>query len=490
METIWYYVKIIWLWLFDNLIILNLIFSFIIIFFQRRNPKSVWGWLLLLYFIPIVGFMLYLILGEDMHKSKMFKVKEIEDELNLTIHNQTESILSKTFKKKSVQIKKHTDLILYNLESSGSIFTDDNAVEIYTDGKEKFKAVFEEIRNAKNYIHIQYYIIRNDELFEELKKILIEKAQEGVEIRILYDGMGGRGIRKSEWRQLEKLGVHSAEFFPAVFGRFHFRINYRNHRKIIVIDGKTGFVGGFNIGREYLGLSEKFGYWRDTHLKINGSAVQYLQLRFLMDWNYASGENLLRNETYLVMPNEKEAGDCGIQIVSSGPDSTYKNIRNNYLKLFSGAQKSIFIQTPYFIPDESIFDSLRVAALSGVDVRIMIPCKPDHPFVYWATYSYVGDMIDAGVKCYTYDNGFLHAKGVVVDQKMACYGTANMDIRSFELNFEVNATIYSENVGRKLHRIFLKDLEQCTQVTAAIYKRRKLIVRIKEQISRLLSPVL
>jgi len=490
MVIFWEYAKIAGQWIFDNIIYFNMLCSILIVFFQRRNPKSVWGWLLVLYFVPIFGFLLFLVFGQDMHRSKIFKTKEIEDEINFIIHKQEESILRRDFDMQNVSIVQYTDLILYNLESSGSVFTDDNKVTIYTDGKKKFRALIDEIKKAKQYIHIEYYIIRNDEVFEEIKSVLCEKAREGVEVRILYDSMGCMQIRKKVWRELEKAGIHSAEFFPALFKRLHLRINYRNHRKIVVIDGKSAFVGGFNIGREYLGLSKRFGYWRDTHLKISGSAVQHLQLRFLLDWNYSAKENLLRKRQYITMPKEVELGKSGVQIVSSGPDSSYKNIRNNYLKLFNNAKKSIYIQTPYFVPDESIFDSLRMSALSGVDVRLMIPCKPDHPFVYWATYSYVGDMLEAGVKCYTYNNGFLHAKGVIIDQNVICYGTANMDIRSFELNFEVNATIYDSSLATQMHEIFIEDLKNCTEITPFRYKHRKFIVRIKEQVCRLFSPVL
>jgi len=490
MVIFWEYAKIAGHWIFDNIIYFNMLCSIIIVFFQRRNPKSVWGWLLVLYFVPIFGFLLFLVFGQDMHRSKMFKMKEIEDEVNYIIHKQEESILRRDFDMQNVAIANYTDLILYNLESSSAVFTDNNKVTIYTDGKKKFQALMDELKKAKQYIHIEYYIIRNDEVFDEMKKVLCEKAREGVEVRILYDSMGCMQIRKKVWRELERAGIHSAEFFPALFKRLHLRINYRNHRKIVVIDGKSAFVGGFNIGREYLGLSKRFGYWRDTHLKISGSAVQYLQLRFLLDWNYSAKENLLRKRQYVIMPEEVELGKSGVQIVSSGPDSSHKNIRNNYLKLFNNAKKSIYIQTPYFVPDESIFDALRMSALSGVDVRLMIPCKPDHPFVYWATYSYVGDMIEAGVKCYTYDNGFLHAKGVVVDQNVICYGTANMDIRSFELNFEVNATIYDTLLATQMHEIFIEDLKNCTEITASRYQHRKFMVRIKEQVSRLFSPVL
>jgi cardiolipin synthase len=337
---------------------------------------------------------------------------------------------------------------------------------------------------------MQYYIIKNDVLFERIHKELAKKAAEGVEVRILFDSIGCRSVSSSYWEQLNAEGIKTAEFFPAFLKRLQLRVNYRNHRKIVVIDNKIGYVGGFNIGKEYIGLDEKFGYWRDTHLRLQGSGVVNLHLRFLLDWNYAAKENLFENNKYFGTLHPGDRDNCLMQIVSSGPDTARQAIRDNYLRLIHKAKERIYIQSPYFIPDESVMDALLIAVESGVEVNIMIPCKPDHPFVYWATYSYIGDLVMAGANCYTYDNGFLHAKGIVVDGKVCCFGTANMDIRSFALNFEVNAIIYNEKKAAEMEAVFLKDLDKCTQITKNAYAGRALKIRIKEQISRLLSPVL
>lgn len=478
--------------LFRHLLIINCILSIMIIFFQRKNPTSVWTWLLLLYFIPVAGFIFYLLVGGDMHKSKMFRTKEVEDHIHEAICRQEASIQTKMLQEESPHLKKYSDLIYYNLESAGVMLTDNNRVKIYTDGNEKFDALLEDMRNAREFIHIQYYIIKEDVLFQRIKEVLIQKAGEGVEVRILCDGMGGRFVSKKCWQRLQDCGIHTAIFFPALLRRLHLRMNYRNHRKIVVIDGEIGYVGGFNIGKEYIGLDDKFGYWRDTHLRIEGAAVSGLALRFILDWNYAARENLLddgREEKYFREPQEK-LGSSQIQIISSGPDSKLQNIRNNYLRLINKAEKSIYIQTPYFIPDDAVFNALIVAAYSGVEVNIMIPCKPDHPFVYWATYSYIGDMVMAGAKCYTYNKGFLHAKGLIVDDQVYSYGTANMDIRSFRLNFEVNAVVYDEKEAEKMVESFRKDMQVCTRITKDLYASRRLPVRFKEQVSRLLSPLL
>ena len=267
-------------------------------------------------------------------------------------------------------------------------------------------------------------------------------------------------------------------------------MNYRNHRKIVVIDGRIGFVGGFNVGREYLGKNKKFGYWRDTHLCIEGAAVTSLAVRFVLDWNYAAKENLFLQDNLFEIPTYTRNGRDPVQIISSGPDSQTKTIHDNYLRLIHSAKKHVYIQTPYLIPDDSILDALMIASRSGVDVRIMVPCKPDHPFVYWATYSYLGELVQAGAKCYVYNNGFLHAKTLSVDGMVACVGTANMDIRSFGLNFEVNAVIYSERTVQSLERIFETDMTKCTHVTRKVYDQRGFVIRMKEQFSRLLSPLL
>lgn len=425
----------------DNIVIINIILSLIIVFFERRSPQAVWTWLLLLYFIPIVGFILYLVIGQDFHKSRMFKAKEIEGEVKYAVRRQEETIYKKQLKLANPELDRFRDLMLYNLEAGSAVLTDNNDIRIYTDGKEKFRALIHEMKQAKKYIHMQYYIIRSDELWQEIEPVLIQKAKEGVEVRVLFDSMGCRTMHKKDWNRLKAGGVQIAEFFPALLGKLQLRMNYRNHRKIVVIDGRIGFVGGFNVGREYLGLDEKFGYWRDTHLCIEGAAVTSLAVRFVLDWNYA-------------------------------------------------AKDHVYIQTPYFIPDDSILDALKIASQSGIDVRIMIPCKPDHPFVYWATYSYIGEMVAAGAKCYVYDNGFLHAKTLSVDGLVACVGTANMDIRSFALNFEVNATIYSERTVGRLEAAFENDITKCKQVTRRVYDERSLLIRAKEQFSRLLSPLL
>lgn len=488
-HDILHWISLVWEWTMGNILYINIFLSIIIVFFQRRDPASVWGWLLVLNCIPIVGFILYLLIGQNLHKNKLFKTKEIEDKINSAISNQEEIITSDPASLLADDYEDYRQMVMYNLTTASAMYTDNNSVDVFTDGNSKFDALIKDISEAESFIHIEYYIIKYDELFKRMEKVLIEKAHQGVEVRLLFDGMGARHVRNKVFNRLRKEGIHVSIFFPATLKRMHMRMDYRNHRKIAVIDGKIGYVGGFNIAREYIGLSKKFGFWRDTHFRILGNAVSDLQIRFILDWNYASKENLFREEKYFYRFDNK-VGNIGMQIVSSGPDSTYQTVRDNYLKMIHLAKKNIYIQSPYFIPDASILNALKMAAQSGIDVRIMIPCKPDHPFVYWGTYSYAGEVIASGARVFTYQNGFLHVKGICVDGRVCSYGTANMDIRSFMLNFEVNAVVYDEGLTERMENIFREDLKLSKEMTKTSYGKRSLYIRFMEQVSRLLAPLL
>lgn len=467
----------------------NMLFAVVIVFFEHRDPKSVWAWLLLLFLLPGVGFVFYLLLGMDMNKRKMFRAKELEENLGVIIREQRDRLRSGA-EEQTEDIREYKDLVMYNMEAADAVLFEDNDVDVFTDGNEKFDALLQDLEQAEHFIHLQYYIIRNDVAFRPILEVLKKKAAEGVEVRVLFDGMGCRSVRRGFWKELREAGIRTAEFFPAFLGRLQLRVNYRNHRKIVVIDNRVGYVGGFNIGKEYIGLSDRFGYWRDTHLRIAGSGVLGLQLRFILDWNYAAGDNLLQDKKYLEGTLSGTRDFCGLQIISSGPDNSLEQIRDNYIRLITKAKERIYIQTPYFIPDEAMLSALLIAVRSGVEVNLMIPCMPDHPFVYWATCSYAGQLVNAGANCYTYDDGFLHAKGVIADGEAFCYGTANMDIRSFALNFEVNAVVYNRRKAEEMERIFQADLKHCTQITKDSYAARPLKIRLKEQMCRLLSPLL
>ncbi|MCT4563408.1 MAG: cardiolipin synthase [Maledivibacter sp.] len=468
---------------------LNIVLAIAIIFLERKKPTVTWAWIIVLLVLPDIGFILYLLFSQNLSNKKIFKLKEEETRLIDLLKNEEIYLLKNNqinFKDKSMA--RYQDMIYMNLINDNAFFTQDNDIEIFTDGKAKFDELLGSIKKAKHHIHMLYFIIKNDSISKQILNALIEKAKEGVEVRLLYDAMGSQVIPRKILRELEAAGGKYAAFFPSKIPYINFKLNYRNHRKIVVIDGKYGFIGGFNVGDEYLGLNKKMGYWRDTHLKVKGSAVLNIQTRFMLDWRYASRENIKNlTEYYSAVAS---TGNAGIQIVSSGPDSKEEQIKYGYIKMINSAKESVYVQTPYFIPDDTILEALKIAALSGVDVRIMIPNKPDHIFVYWATYSYIGELLKAGTRAYIYDKGFLHAKTVVVDGKIASVGTANVDIRSFKLNFEVNAFIYDTDIAGELKTIFEKDINDCKEITNKIYSKRSNIIKIKESISRLLSPIL
>jgi cardiolipin synthase A/B len=469
---------------------LNLILAMIVIFLEHKDAGPTWAWLMVLFFIPILGFILYLLFGQTLTKGRMFEWEDrkkigIEEILNQQLNN----FRIKQFLPHNEVAENNKGLIYMLLANNDAILTVDNSIDIYTDGKEKFDALFEDIKNSEDFIHLQYYIFNNDQLGKKLIQLLTEKARQGVKVRVLYDDLGSRSLRKRAFKDLKAAGGEVEVFFPSFLPLINLRINYRNHRKLVIIDGKIGYIGGFNVGDEYLGLKEKFGYWRDTHLRITGSAVYAIQERFILDWNQASHRHDIDYSSNL-FPAVETTGDIGMQIVSSGPDSEWEQIKYGYIKMISSAKKSIWIQTPYFIPDASLLDALKIAALTGKDVRIMIPNKPDHLFVYWATTYHVGEMLRAGAKIFIYDNGFIHAKTIVVDDQLSSVGTANIDVRSFKLNFEVNAFMYNECIAKSLTESFLKDMEVSKEWTLEEYNKRTLFIRFKESISRLLSPIL
>jgi len=469
--------------------IVNICMAMIVIFLERKDPTATLAWVLVLLIFPGFGFLLYLLLAQNFSRKQLFIMKVYAKKTfgdYIKVQKELFSTGGLVFNDKNIEIYK--DLIKMNLFYYGFSYTQNNEIEIYTDGERKFQELFNSLENAKDHIHMEYYIIRNDDLGNKLFDILSKKAKEGVEVRLLYDSVGGRQISKDKIEKLKGSGVKVAVFFASTVPFINFKINYRNHRKIVVIDGIVGFVGGFNVGNEYMGLNNKIGYWRDTHLKIRGDAVIDLQTRFFLDWSHASKQELMFLPKYF--PDNRIQGKVGIQIISSGPDKSDEVIKSNYVKMINSAKKSILIQTPYFIPDASVFEAIKIAAASGVDVRIMIPCKPDHPFVYWATYWYCGGLLKYGVKVYIYEYGFLHAKTLVIDGTVASVGTANFDVRSFKLNFECNAIIYDTKTSQMLYDIFMDDLNYSMELTRELYLERGILIRFKESVCRLLAPLL
>ncbi|MFI3173710.1 MAG: cardiolipin synthase [Bacillota bacterium] len=477
-------------------VVLNFLFAFVVIFFERRNPSGTWAWLLVLFFLPIIGFFVYLLIGQQGNKEKMFREKGEFDAkfYNSFLLNDHEVNNEKLQQQKKIVEgggrvinEQHlTDLAYLHL-NSGNFMTYNNDITMYSDGNDKFGNLLKDIENAKTFVHLQYYIWRNDDLGKKLVAAMAKKAAEGVEVRLNYDGMGNPHLPKDFFTAFHAAGGQTVAFLPPLVAR----VNYRNHRKLAIIDGEIGYIGGFNVGDEYLGRVKRYGNWRDLHFRVTGDAVDQMQIRFTMDWNFSIKEESKKIplETKY-FPKREQFDGVKMQIVSSGPDTKYRNIRNGYDKMITEAENHVYLVTPYFVPDDGIFENLRVAALSGIDVRIIIPGNPDHPFVYWSSLSYLGELLDAGVRCFQYTNGFIHAKVLSIDGTVSSVGTANMDIRSFDVNFEVNSFVYDTKIAKQVEDQFLKDLQDCEELTLQWYENRSLLFRMKESISRLISPML
>ena len=382
------------------IVILNFCFGISIVFFERKTPETALAWLTLLVFIPILGFILYLAFGQNYYRARLFRMKEADDrKVQDLVAGQLTEVARLEKVSEDEKESRFLRVIRMLLVSNHALVSDNNTVEIYTNGHDKFKALFSAIEQAKDFVHVEYYYISPDGLGTEMAAILTRKAKEGVEVRVLVDGLPFSVVPPSFWKPFLNAGGKKAVFFPGFLRFINFRFNNRNHRKIVVIDGKTAFCGGFNVGDEYVGRRE-LGFWRDTHVRIDGDAAHLLELRFLMDWNFASDDPVELAPRYF--PKTNGMGSAAVQIVSSGPDHQHNQIKLAYLHLINTASESVYIQTPYFVPDASLIDALRLAAQSGIDVKIMIPCKPDHMFVYAVNHAFIRDLLGAGVKAYTY----------------------------------------------------------------------------------------
>lgn len=475
------------------LFIINILFAIFVVFFEKKNPGVIWAWLMVLAFIPCFGFILYLIFGFEGRKYKWFDKKSQEDKLiyedfKRRLPELAKNNLPENFNERILPIE-HTwylnNFVVMNYNSCGSIYRKDNRVTAFHEGTSKFEVLIKDIKKAEKYIYLEYYLMHDDKLGNIIMDLLVKKAREGVEVKVLYDGMGNVKNRPGFRKKLNSAGGEARIFLPPK----GIRINYRNHRKIAVIDGKVGYVGGLNIGDEYVSQKKRFGFWRDSHIRIEGSAIYDLLLRFIMDWNFTSGEKITIDKEHFPKIYLTDA-NVNMQIVSSGPDTSWDSIYFGYFRLVTEANRNIYIESPYFAPDDGLLEALKTAAISGVDVRIIIPAKPDHLFVHSCSLNYMGELLEAGVRCYEYTKGFIHSKVMTVDGIVTSVGTANMDIRSYKLNFEVNAFIYDEKVTEEFDRQFAIDISDCREITLNSYKKRGLIRRIQESFARLISPLL
>lgn len=459
---------------------------FTILVSEFRRPDKAVAWLAVLFILPVVGFVMYYFLAKSYSRRRRAKRKSGRMIKEMRRDMRRLSRLLKPGDKEPREIEKDERLfgLLSNLPEAP--ITKCNEVEFYYDGREAYDAILEAMEQAKDHIHAEFYTIREDGIGLRFQEMMIKKAREGLDVRLLYDGIGSMDLPERYVRRLAEAGVQTGCFLPPLFALIDKRLNYRNHRKIVVTDGLVGFLGGINVGDEYLGLDKRLGYWRDTHMRVAGDAVYYLQHTFAKDWYFVKGE-LLRDGRYL--PEHDCTGDDLVQIVNSGPDAHWDTILELYFSSIAAAKNRIFITTPYFIPEPSINMALKTAAISGVDVRIILPSVPDTRIVYWASMSYLEELMQAGVRFYLYEKGFIHAKSMVVDEKLATVGTANMDMRSFFSNFEQNAVLYDRHLIRRLSGQFLLDLRESREVSLEEFERRSRWQKVKEIGARLLSPL-
>ncbi len=460
----------------------------VMVIHEKRDPAKTSIWVLILILLPVVGLIFYILFGQNRRKEKIFNRKGIKDlqQIELLSNNQLVDIQAKKF----VNIPSITDnlgIITLLLNNSKALLTEHNQVEIFQTGRKTFRSILDNIDGAKKSIHLEFYIIANDEIGNKIKDKLIDKAREGIKVRLIFDDVGSWHLPKRFVAELVAAGVEVYPFMEVKFPLLTSKVNYRNHRKIIVIDGKVAFMGGMNIADRYLKGDELLGTWYDTVLRIEGDAVNVLQIIFLIDWYFVSNKLEFSKEECFF--RHSITTKHSLQITSSGPDSDWASIMQAFFAAITRARKHIYISTPYFVPNESILTALKTASLSGVDVRIVLPGKSDSTVVYWSSLSYVSELLDAGIKVYLFQNGFNHSKILMIDSNFASVGSANMDIRSFEDNFEVLAMIYDQELTLSLEKQFLRDIRKSKQVNALKWKQRSNVQNFKESLARIFSPL-
>ncbi|WP_279080713.1 cardiolipin synthase [Lactobacillus apis] len=479
--------------IFYIIIITNTILAFYIVFHRRRSVSTTWAWLIILLVFPVIGITLYGFFGRGISQENIFAINK---QHHIGLRNVQKSITKAPKKISASDTSNKAKMVVHFFDrNSESPLSKNNHVKLYTDGEQMFHDMINDIENAQQTINVEFYTFYNDDIGNKMLDLLIKKAKEGVKVKLLYDAWGSLGATKAWFDQLNKAGGEVLPFITSRNMITRYRINYHLHRKIVIIDGKTSWTGGFNVGDQYLGRKKKFGYWRDSQVRIVGSASLLLQERFVMDWNASiQDEAQLITFNTLLFPdldeNEIHPGDVATQIISDGPDRDNANMRNGIIKLMFQAKKRLWLQTPYLIPDDAMFATLQTIAMSGVDLRIMIPCKPDHPFIYRATQWYANELSRYGVKIYIYDKGFIHAKTIVVDDDFSTVGSMNQDYRSYDLNFEDVAVFYDKNFTEEVAKSFEQDMQDSTLLTPEMIEQQGRWLRTLQSFSRMLSPIL
>ena len=471
-------------WLTVTLEILYLVTTIagvIVVVAGNRNPVKTLAWILLFFLLPFFGILFYIFFGMDYTRQRLIsrkKRRKVIARYSYPLERKNINDLPDTYRNLAKYLNNSGQFPLFS----------NNKMEVFNNGKDKFERLFADIENAKHFIHVEYYIIEADEIGNRLKELLIKKAQEGIEIRLIFDDVGCWKVPVSFFDEMRHVGIMTETFLEVRFHRLTSKINFRNHRKIVIIDGKIGYTGGMNIADRYWkGLD--WGIWKDLHFRIEGNAIEALESAFLIDWYFVKRE-LLPLKNYIPEGRDLLKGSINMQIVTGGPFGEWREILHAYLKLIHTAKEYVYLQTPYFLPEESLLSALQSAALSGVDVRLMIPEKSDTKMAYLATRSYLKSVMKAGVKVYFYQPGFLHSKLVVTDDFLAVVGSTNLDFRSFEHNFEISAFIYDTETAIRLKNLFLEDLQDCTKINLSRWVKRPLTIRFLESLVRLFSPLL
>lgn len=457
------------------------IVAMITVLLEHRQPAKTIAWVLVLSFLPLVGIVLYFFFGRRTRKNRHIWEK--------SLNQLTKRSMIEFAEQKQLELpEEHKELIQLFVNQNFALPFKNNETDVYVSGYEFFPALLAEISKAIHHIHIVSYIIDDDPLGRLLRDALIDKARKGIEVRLLFDDVGSWKTPNRFFEQMREEGIEVHPFMPVRFPAFTGKVNYRNHRKIIVIDGKVGFIGGMNLAQRYV-KGHKGIMWRDTHVKISGAAVYGLQRAFLIDWFHAD-RTLITDRKYYpdttITPNNNL-----IQIVTSSPTNVWEELEQGYIKILLSAKRYVYMETPYFLPTEPIFFAMRTAALSGVDVRLMVSLKTDSKLVQMASRSYLTQTIQAGVKVICYEEGFNHTKLLVADDNVATIGSANIDFRSFENNFEANAFFYDKSMAQRIKDIFLTDETKCVPLEKIKeINHKSFIYRLWESVVRLLSPLL
>ena len=448
----------------------------IVVISENRSPIKTIAWLLVLIFVPLFGLIIYYFFGQDTRRMRQLSVKKFQKIKNLSfkslIPNRNVAILPE-----------YANLINLLKKSNLSPVLQGSKVEVITEGTRMFEVLLEDIQNAKHHIHIEIFIFNNDRTGKIVRDRLMKKAMEGVEVRFIYDKVANWLVPKKFYTEMKKSGVKIASLMDAKFVKLGEKLNYRNHRKVIVIDGITSYIGGMNISNNYF-INPK---WRDTHLRVQGQGALGLQACFLIDW-YSSGEPFLDDEIYF--PKAKDYTQNLMQIATGGPYSLYHNLLQATVNIIIGAKKYIYMQTPYFLPSESLLQALQMAALSGIDVRLMVSGKSDSSYVDPASRSYYADLLETGMKIYELQGKFIHAKTLVTDDMLSVIGSANLDFRSFETNFEINCYLYDPHIARLNKEIFFRDMEYCKEIRFDEWIKRPKRKKFFESVMRLFAPLM